>query len=205
MNVLLLPVETDDASALDGVLDEAVRCFSDEPEILGPRDVRVPGPGLAKLMLGGDRSTFTVDVRARGLYALFTQHLPAELGAELVVASAALSPLSSREFAPDHVHDEAVTSVGITIPGDLNPDKVNAWIGELVPTQGPDIVRMKGVLSIAGHDRRFVFQGVHMLLDGRPDRPWGRERRENMLIFIGRNLDRGALTDGFLRCLVSAS
>lgn len=45
MNVHLLPVETDDASALDGVLDEAVRCFSDEPEILSPRNVRVPGAG----------------------------------------------------------------------------------------------------------------------------------------------------------------
>ena len=64
---------------------------------------------------------------------------------------------------------------------------------------------MKGVLSVAGEDRRFVFQGVHMLFDGRPDRPWGDELRHNMLIFIGRNLDRAALTEGFKKCLVPGS
>ena len=67
---------------------------------------------------------------------------------------------------------------------------------------GPDIFRMKGVLSIKGDDRRFVFQGVHMLFDGRPDRPWGKkEARHNSLIFIGRKLDRGKLEAGFKACL----
>ncbi len=60
---------------------------------------------------------------------------------------------------------------------------------------------MKGVLSIAGVAERFVFQGVHMLFDGRPDRPWGSEPRSNKLIFIGRDLDRAALEDGFRACL----
>ncbi len=50
--------------------------------------------------------------------------------------------------------------------------------------------------------QRFVFQGVHMLFDGRADRPWGNEPRRNALIFIGRNLDRAALTEGFRACLV---
>ena len=67
--------------------------------------------------------------------------------------------------------------------------------------KGQDIFRMKGVLSIAGVAERFVFQGVHMLFDGRPDRPWGDEERLNKLIFIGRNLDRVALEQGFRACL----
>ena len=60
---------------------------------------------------------------------------------------------------------------------------------------------MKGILSIKGQPERFVFQGVHMLFDGRPDRPWGSEPRYNSLIFIGRNLDRTELTEGFEACL----
>jgi G3E family GTPase len=60
---------------------------------------------------------------------------------------------------------------------------------------------MKGVLSIAGEDQRFVFQGVHMLFDGRPDRPWGEQARSNTMIFIGRNLDRAELEEGFRSCL----
>jgi G3E family GTPase len=61
---------------------------------------------------------------------------------------------------------------------------------------------MKGIISLKGEKERFVFQGVHMLFDGRPDRPWGTNARRNQLIFIGRNLDRAALNEGFTQCLV---
>ena len=74
-------------------------------------------------------------------------------------------------------------------------------LGNLLRTQGPDIFRMKGILSIKGEQNRFVFQGVHMLFDGRPDRPWGKEPRRNSLIFIGRNLDRAKLNEDFRVCL----
>jgi G3E family GTPase len=100
-----------------------------------------------------------------------------------------------------HEHDREVSSVGITTPGDLDVNKFNAWIGELLATKGPDLYRMKGVLSVKGDARRFVFQGVHMLFDGRPDRPWGAEPRTNKLIFIGKHLDRKALNEGFRACL----
>ena len=59
---------------------------------------------------------------------------------------------------------------------------------------------MKGILNIHGSDKRFVFQGVHMLFDGREDRAWGGERRASDLVFIGRDLDRAALTRGFEQC-----
>jgi G3E family GTPase len=94
-----------------------------------------------------------------------------------------------------------VTSVGITIPGDLDIKKLNGWLRDVLMRLGPDIFRMKGVLSIKGEDTRFVFQGVHMLFDGRADRPWGKEPRHNSLIFIGRNLNREALVEGFKACL----
>jgi G3E family GTPase len=104
--------------------------------------------------------------------------------------------------AHEHEHDEDVYSVGITIPGDLNEKKLNDWLRELLMQEGPNIFRMKGVLSIKNDPRRFVFQGIHMLFDGRPDRPWGKgEERENKLIFIGRALNRERLEDGFRKCL----
>ncbi len=62
---------------------------------------------------------------------------------------------------------------------------------------------MKGVLSVRGWDKRFVFQAVHLLFDGNPDRPWKNEPRQNKMIFIGRNLDRDALENGFRECLAS--
>jgi G3E family GTPase len=105
--------------------------------------------------------------------------------------------------APDHVHDESVSSVGLTIEGDLDAKRLNKWMSELLQTKGGDIFRMKGVLSIKGDPNRFVFQGVHMLFDGRPDKPWGKTPRSNKLIFIGRNLNREELTAGFKKCLAA--
>ena len=104
--------------------------------------------------------------------------------------------------AHEHEHDQDVYSVGITIPGDLDEKKLNDWLRELLMQEGPDIFRMKGVLSIKRDPRRFVFQGIHMLFDGRPDRPWNRgEERDNKLIFIGRKLNRERLEEGFRKCL----
>ena len=101
----------------------------------------------------------------------------------------------------DHHHAEDVTSVGIRANGDLDEKKLSEWLGALLRTKGQDIFRMKGVLAVKGREMRFVFQGVHMLMDGKPDRPWGDEPRQNTLIFIGRNLDRAELNEGFRSCL----
>ena len=103
----------------------------------------------------------------------------------------------------DHYHAEDVTSVGIRAPGDLDEKKLSDWLGTLLRTKGQDIFRMKGVLAVKGRSMRFVFQGVHMLMDGRPDREWGTEPRQNTLIFIGRNLDRAELNEGFRSCLAN--
>jgi len=101
----------------------------------------------------------------------------------------------------EHRHDEVVSSVGIVAPGEVDAKKLNRWLSELMQTRGPDLYRMKGVLAIRGEPRRYVFQGVHMQLDAGPDKPWGTAPKVNKLVFIGRNLDRAALNEGFQKCL----
>lgn len=102
-----------------------------------------------------------------------------------------------------HEHDETVGSVALTESGEIDGERLNSWLGNLLQTRGPDIFRMKGILNIAGADQRFVFQGVHMLFDGRADRPWkANETRKNELVFIGRNLDEAQLKQEFQACLV---
>jgi len=104
-----------------------------------------------------------------------------------------------------HEHDETVGSVALVESGAVNGEKLNQWLSELLRNQGTDIFRMKGILNIAGEDCRFVFQGVHMLFDGRQDRPWKpNETRKNELVFIGRNLGQMDLAQRFKACLVTA-
>jgi G3E family GTPase len=150
----------------------------------------------------GQEMIFEIEIEGAGLYGLFTEHHPGEFALALNGPDGRCIPMAEREFKPPHEHDDEVTSVGITLPGDLDLERLNRWLSNLLRTQGPDIYRMKGVLSIEGNPDRFVFQGVHMLFDGRPDRPWGKQPRKNELIFIGRNLDRELLNAEFAACLV---
>ncbi|BBC25517.1 CobW family GTP-binding protein [Pseudanabaena sp. ABRG5-3] len=100
-----------------------------------------------------------------------------------------------------HVHDSSISSVSITTTGSYSSTQVNRWLYQLVQEQGADIFRMKGILNLDNADRRFVFQGVHMTLDGRPGKPWRAEEvRQNELVFIGRNLDEQTLKAGFQAC-----
>ncbi|XP_042051856.1 COBW domain-containing protein 1-like [Salvia splendens] len=103
----------------------------------------------------------------------------------------------------DHTHDPGVSSVSIVCEGTLDLEKANMWLGNLLLDRSEDIYRMKGLLSVDGMNERFVFQGVHDIFQGSPDRLWGAdEARVNKLVFIGKNLDREELEQGFKACLL---
>jgi G3E family GTPase len=102
-----------------------------------------------------------------------------------------------------HEHDETVTSISILEAGAVSGDKLTSWLNRLVQSQGQNIFRMKGILNVDDEDRRFVLQGVHMLLEGRPGKPWKpNENRKSEMVFIGRDLDEVNLKEGFQSCLV---
>ena len=132
---------------------------------------------------------------------MYTQHLPSEFQLQVLGSGVAVRPSSEQTFVAGHAHDDQVTSVGIHLEGELDGDRLSQWVSQLLRDKGTDIFRMKGILNIKGSPSRFVFQGVHMLFDGREDRPWGIEPRASDLVFIGRKLDRDELTRGFARCL----
>ncbi|MBA2395698.1 MAG: GTP-binding protein [Ktedonobacteraceae bacterium] len=203
MSIALFPMKEATPEALASVTMDAVLRFSEDGENAKTGQmIAVEDALLHTLHLNDQAATFMIEVREPGLYALFTQHHPSEFQIELRDDHKTLSPVLIHEYKPKHEHDNEVSSVGIDTAGDLDSKKLNAWLGNLLRTQGPDIFRMKGVLSIQGESRRFVFQGVHMLFDGRPDKDWGNSPRHNALIFIGRNLDRVKLNEGFRACLV---
>jgi G3E family GTPase len=104
----------------------------------------------------------------------------------------------------NHEHAEDIGCVAIRCMGGTDDLKFNRWLNTLVFAKGRDLLRIKGVLHIAGQNRRFVFHGVHMTLDGRPGRPWRPgEERMNEIVFIGRDLDPAALRAGFEDCRAS--
>jgi G3E family GTPase len=101
-----------------------------------------------------------------------------------------------------HYHDEEIQSIALKCDKPLDADKFFPWVEDLVQTEGPSILRSKGILSFKDDDQRFVFQGVHMILDGDHQRPWKKdEKRESRIVFIGRNLPEKKITEGFESCI----
>ena len=165
---------------------------------------------LNKIDLANDVELSEVESRIQEVNPLApiirTQHGKVNLDAILDVGAFSLDRVlaDDPEFLdPDaeHQHDLTVTSVGIEVEGDLDLERLNEWLGNLLQTKGTDIFRSKGILSIDGMEERYVFQGVHMLLDGQPNGTWGEDERRNRLVFIGRNLDRESLEKSFRSCL----
>ena len=104
----------------------------------------------------------------------------------------------------EHEHDDRVTSTSYKFVGELNVNKLQSWIGQLMREQGEDLFRYKGVLAVKGMDAKFVFQGVHMLFGGEFSEEIGLwkegEERECRFVFIGRDLDPEALQQGLMAC-----
>jgi G3E family GTPase len=101
-----------------------------------------------------------------------------------------------------HYHDEDMQSISLRSDKPLNPDKFFPWVQDLVQKEGPNILRCKGILAFKDDDARFVFQGVHMILDGDHQRPWKEgEKRDSRIVFIGRNLPGKKIAEGFESCI----
>jgi G3E family GTPase len=57
-------------------------------------------------------------------------------------------------------------------------------------------------LNFKDDPQRFVFQGVHMILDGDHQREWREgEPRDSRIVFIGRNLPEEKIRQGFETCV----
>lgn len=110
------------------------------------------------------------------------------------------------EGAHQHNHDNAVKSIALSSDKPIILGRFEEWIGNVLAEQGPDILRAKGVLNIRNAQRRFVFQAVHMIADSAPGKVWAEgDAKTSKLVFIGRNLDKAALEEGFNACLDQAA
>ncbi|RDV00667.1 CobW family GTP-binding protein [Trinickia dinghuensis] len=103
----------------------------------------------------------------------------------------------------DHQHDDSVTSVGIEMEADMDLGALQTWLAELRAEDQSSLFRLKGILAVRGQSHRYVLQGVHDVIELRAAQPWGSEPRTSRIVFIGRGLDRAALTARFHTCVAA--
>ena len=211
MSLVIIPDQgTDDAALREGA-EWCVRQYAEPADIIHPGGEIPVGRHVNLPLDSPGRKSFFLEVDTQVRLGLYTQHTAEEFDLQLANADAAAIGLEDRRALPvevertwvaQHEHDDEVGSIAIEMDGDVDPDRINDWLGKLLRERGVDIFRMKGFISLAGESHRFVFQGVHMLFHGQPDRPWGDSPRRNQLVFIGRNLDEQSMRQGFAACLI---
>ncbi|MDE0036901.1 MAG: GTP-binding protein, partial [Gammaproteobacteria bacterium] len=193
---------TDDAALRDSA-EWCVRRYAEPATLIRPGEGIPVGKHINLQLDSAGRKSFALEVDTPVRLGLFAQHTAEEFDLRLTdIQGVPISPAAERTWVAQHEHDDEVGSIAIETDGDVDSERLNAWLGELLRERGVDIFRMKGFISLAGDPRRFVFQGVHMLFDGQPDRPWGDSPRRNQLVFIGRNLDEASMRQGFEACMI---
>jgi G3E family GTPase len=180
--VLLNKTDLVDATGLASV-EAAIRGINPTAELLHSVRCAVP---LATLL-------------DRGAFDLKRLHLDSSPG------GANEPPRDERPFRHISVslgrHSHGIDCVSLHVEKPLERSRFLSWLQQLVVEQGQDLLRAKGIVDLAGSDRRFVFQGVHMTMDTDFDRPWRvDEVRDSRLVFIGRNLDRRGLRESIGHC-----
>eukprot|EP01037_Dinobryon_pediforme_P013528 gene13528-13647_t len=95
-------------------------------------------------------------------------------------------------------HDASIRAFSFRFDKPLHWQGVGTWLEMLASTRGESLLRVKGILDLAGQDRPVVINGVQHLFHAPtllPSWPEG-EARCSRLVFIVRNLERDVLLRG---------
>ena len=204
MSLVALLDQDGDEQALHQGAEKCVRLYAEDAEKVMPNATIHYSKHLDLQLQSKGNKSFFLDLETSTNVGIFTQHTAEEFDIKLFSENdhEPIQLVSERTWVAQHEHDDEVGSFAIERDGDVDLEKMNAWLSKLLAEKGIDIFRMKGFISISGDPRRFVFQGVHMLFDAQPEREWGEMERKNQLVFIGRNLDEKVIQQDFDKCLI---
>jgi G3E family GTPase len=102
-----------------------------------------------------------------------------------------------------HHHDDDVNSFTFRSDRPFHGARFGRFMSALVTSYGSRLLRYKGVLNMAGHERKIIFQGVHQLMSHDAGAAWPpSEPRTSRLVFIGIGLPRELLLGSLEQCLI---
>lgn len=201
MTFACLPLPDSTEKTWQAAVMEADTLFSTKAEHTHPGAALRPERKLYELALPEHQNAFVIELPKAGAYAFFAHHDITVHGGGLSREGRAFTPARTERFKHAHSHDSRVKSFTIQVNGDLDLDKVNPWLEDLLAKESDRLYRLKGFLAIKGVKQKYLLQSVHQLFSGDVAGSWGAEPRRNTLVFIGEDLDQRALTRSFLKCL----
>ena len=163
-------------SKSDLVSENEIKTLSDRIRRMNPR------APVKKVHFGDAPLEEILDIRGFNLNAIL------ELDPEFLVDS-------------HHDHHDEVESFVFRSEKPFDGGKLEQFLSGMIQVYGPDLLRYKGVLWMKGNPRRVVFQGVHMMMGGDMGKPWGKDRKRSIMVFIGKKLPRDLFLAGLEQCL----
>ena len=116
----------------------------------------------------------------------------------ITITATAIITITITASGLKHYHDEDMHRCRCKTDKPLDPNVFMPWLQNLVQVEGGKICAPRASLRSSDDDDRYVFQGVHMMLEGDHQRKWkDGEPRESRLVFIGRELPEQTIRDGF--------
>ncbi len=104
-----------------------------------------------------------------------------------------------RGLEKGHKHSD-ITSISVVMKGKLHPVIFDNWITLMLFSSS--LYRVKGILNMDTFDKKFIFQAVGSQFVGELGPDWEDEERINKMVFIGKNLNKKVLEEGFVKCIV---
>ncbi|MEO0830109.1 MAG: GTP-binding protein, partial [Pseudomonadota bacterium] len=94
-----------------------------------------------------------------------------------------IEPGLLEEDPEDHDHDDSVSSISLSSDAPLDAKAFSTWMRGVVRDHGTKIFRSKGILAFHDSPRRYVFQGVHMVMDSQWGADWttGEDQRSRLV------------------------
>jgi G3E family GTPase len=122
---------------------------------------------------------------------------------ELEAAEPGLCHDGPHDHAGHHHHADDVQSFVFRAAAPLHPGRLGQVLGALTEGFGPKLLRYKGVLHMAGTDRKVVFQGVHQMISSDLGPVWAAgEARYSRIVFIGIELPQAMILRSLERCVL---
>jgi G3E family GTPase len=108
---------------------------------------------------------------------------------------------------PDHMaHHHGISTVAVTRDEPVEWPKLRAWLTALASLKGPDLLRVKGIVHVAGRAGPVVIHGVqHVFHPPVELKAWPDADRRTRIVFITRNIKAEALAQSFTAAMTEGA
>ncbi|RJF89993.1 GTP-binding protein [Oleomonas cavernae] len=95
-------------------------------------------------------------------------------------------------------HDDHIRAFCFVVDEPIEPLAFESWLNVLTSFRGENLLRIKGIVNLAGHERPVAIHGVQHLFHPAVELPaWPGDDRRSRIVFITRDIDEAVVAQTF--------